>query len=206
MDFLGELALDSGPAGLDNQYGIGELRMGEPVSYFSDIDNSTFKNDIEWLFEEGITGGCSTVPPEFCPSDSITRGQMAAFLKRALVLPDTATDYFSDDDGTTFENDINSLAAAGITNGCKLGPDSYCPGDNVTRAQMASFLVDAFDLPASAVDEFGDDDASVHEPNINALAASGITGGCALENSYCPGNDVTRGQMAAFLKRALTAG
>ncbi len=206
MDFLGDLTLDSGPAGLDNQYGIGELRMGEPVSYFSDIDNSTFKNDIEWLFEEGITGGCSTVPPEFCPSDSITRGQMAAFLKRALVLPDTATDYFSDDDGTTFENDINSLAAAGITNGCKLGPDSYCPGDNVTRAQMASFLVDAFDLPASAVDEFGDDDASVHEPNINALAASGITGGCALENSYCPGNDVTRGQMAAFLKRALTAG
>jgi len=206
MEFLADLTLDRGPAGLDNQYGIGELRMGEPVSYFSDIDNSVFKTDIEWLYDQMITGGCSTVPPEFCPSNPVTRGQMAAFLKRALVLPNTSTDYFSDDDGTTFENDINSLAAAGITNGCKLGPDSYCPGDNVTRAQMASFLVDAFDLPASAVDAFVDDGASVHEPNINALAASGITGGCALANSYCPGNDVTRAQMAAFLKRALTAG
>jgi hypothetical protein len=37
---------------------------------------------------------------------------------------------------------------------------------------------------------------------IEALAASGITGGCGGGN-YCPDNPVTRGQMAAFLSKAL---
>ncbi len=37
---------------------------------------------------------------------------------------------------------------------------------------------------------------------IEALAASGITGGCGSGN-YCPNNPVTRGQMAVFLAKAL---
>ena len=37
---------------------------------------------------------------------------------------------------------------------------------------------------------------------IEALAASGITGGCGA-GSYCPDNPVTRGQMAVFLAKAL---
>jgi hypothetical protein len=37
---------------------------------------------------------------------------------------------------------------------------------------------------------------------IEALAASGITGGCGNGN-YCPDNAVTRGQMAVFLAKAL---
>jgi hypothetical protein len=37
---------------------------------------------------------------------------------------------------------------------------------------------------------------------VEALAASGITGGCG-NNNYCPDNPVTRGQMAVFLSKAL---
>jgi hypothetical protein len=37
---------------------------------------------------------------------------------------------------------------------------------------------------------------------IEALAASGITGGCGAGN-FCPNQNVTRGEMAAFLARAL---
>ncbi len=66
---------------------------------------------------------------------------MAAFLNRALHLPATNTDYFIDDDGTLFENDINRLAAAGITKGCNPPVnDKFCPVDTVTRGQMAAFL------------------------------------------------------------------
>jgi hypothetical protein len=39
---------------------------------------------------------------------------------------------------------IEQLAAEGITSGC--GGGTYCPEDSVTRAQMAVFLVLAFDL------------------------------------------------------------
>ena len=81
---------------------------------FTDVDG--FENEIAWLYREGITGGCTAT--RFCPSDSVTRGQMAAFLNRALGLPSTGIDFFDDDDGTLFERDINRLAAAGITGGC----------------------------------------------------------------------------------------
>ena len=43
---------------------------------------------------------------------------------------------------------------------------------------MATFLVRAFDLPATGTDYFGDDNANKHEANINALARAGITSGC----------------------------
>jgi hypothetical protein len=51
------------------------------------------------------------------------------------------------------------------------------------------------------VDAFGDDDGSIHEADIQALAATGITRGCA-PDLYCPDQSVTRAQMAAFLHRA----
>ncbi|PKN93180.1 MAG: hypothetical protein CVU44_12185, partial [Chloroflexi bacterium HGW-Chloroflexi-6] len=40
---------------------------------------------------------------------------------------------------------IKQLAAEGITGGC--GAGNYCPDRPVTRAQMAVFLVKAFNLP-----------------------------------------------------------
>ncbi len=67
---------------------------------------------------------------------------------------------------------------------------------------MASFLSRAFGLPAATRDYFGDDNDSIHEANINRIAEAGITGGCAPDR-YCPRSNVTRGQMAAFLHRAV---
>jgi hypothetical protein len=163
---------------------------------FTDV--TTFETEITWLYQQGITGGCTAT--KFCPTASVTRGQMAAFLNRALDLPATSTDFFADDEASMFEGDINRLAAAGITGGCAAG--RFCPDAHVTREQMASFLVRALDLPATAVDRFTDDETSIHEGDINRLAAAGITGGCTA-TTFCPRADVTRGQMAAFLYRAL---
>lgn len=57
--------------------------------------------------------------------------------------------------------------------------------------------------PAPATQTFTDV-APGHQffPEIEALAASGITGGCSA-GQYCPDAPLTRGQMAAFLARAL---
>jgi hypothetical protein len=69
---------------------------------------------------------------------------------------------------------------------------------------MASFLVRAYDLRDSPVDMFDDDTGSVHEDDINALGRAGITIGCnpPSNDSFCPSDPVTRGQIAAFLHRA----
>lgn len=171
-----------------------------PTLPFDDIAGSSFVEDILWAYENGVTTGCSSSPPLFCPNSSVKRDQMATFLDRVLDLPETDEDFFTDDDGNFHEDAINRLAAAGITGGC--GTGKYCPSSNVKRDQMASFLVRAFDLPATANDYFTDDEGNAHEANINALRESGITTGCTA-TTYCPASVVTRAQMTAFLHRAV---
>ena len=105
-----------------------------------DWTTSPFVLDIQWLFEQGLTTGCGV--DLFCPAAPVTREQMASFLVRALGLPGTATDYFTDDESSGHEADINALAAAGITRGC--GPSTFCPTRSVTRGEMAAFLHRAF--------------------------------------------------------------
>ncbi len=73
---------------------------------------------------------------------------MAAFIDRALGLPDTTEDFFVDDDGSVFEQHINNLAAAGITRGCNPPDnDEFCPTQPVSRGAMAAFLFRARVLP-----------------------------------------------------------
>ncbi len=167
-----------------------------PEPPFTDIDSSPFADDIAWLYRAGITAGCS--PTKFCPNAVVTRGQMASFLTRALQLPETTTDHFTDDGGSTHELDIDRLAQAGLTSGC--GPTRYCPGSGVTRAQLASFLARILDLSAPTSDHFDDDTGSSHESDINRIARAGLTSGCG-PGRYCPDGLLTRGQMAAFLHR-----
>ena len=168
------------------------------ASQFTDIDTSPFKNDIEWLEKTGITTGCS--PSQFCPMGTVTRGQMAAFLDRALDLDPTNEDFFTDDESSMFEANINRLAAANITKGCT--QTTFCPDATITREQMAAFLDRALDLDSTDQDFFTDDSSSMFEASINRMAAAGITTGCGA-NKFCPLVVVTREQMAAFLHRAL---
>ena len=170
---------------------------------FSDDDGSIFEGDIEWLAAAGITKGCN--PPDntrFCPSGTVTRGQMAAFLVRALALPAATVDRFEDDDDSIFEADINALAASGITAGCSA--TAFCPDASVTRGQMAAFLHRALDgtLPLGTPIDFTDTATGQFVEDIAWLSATGIAAGCR-PDTYCPGNPVTRAQMAAFLHRAL---
>lgn len=117
---------------------------------FSDVPSSHWAaNWIEALQAEGITGGCGG--GRYCPSQPVTRAEMAVFLLRAThgstFIPPTAS-------GTKFTDIpsnhwaaawIEQLAAEGITGGC--GGGKYCPNTPVTRGQMAVFLVETFNLP-----------------------------------------------------------
>ncbi len=99
-----------------------------------------------------------------CPVDPITRGQMAALLRRSLKLPPAPGDSFADDEGSTFEEDINRVAAAGITRGCDAADASrFCPDELVTRGQMAAFINRGFELEPGSKDRFSDDDSSPFE-------------------------------------------
>ena len=172
-----------------------------PGGTFFDDDGNIHEGAIEAIHAAGITRGCGA-DDLYCPASAVTRGQMAAFLRRALDLPTAGGDPFDDDDGTLFETDIAAVAAAGITRGC--GPARFCPDRPVTRGEMAAFLTRALDLPA-ATSRFVDDDGSIFEADVAALAEAGITKGCnpPANDFYCPDAPVLRDQMASFLTRAL---
>ena len=116
-----------------------------------------------------------------------------------MTWPQTADDRFNDDEGSPYEDFINRLAATGITTGC--ASDRFCPGDVVTREQMAAFLVRGYQYPENSTDRFTDDEGSALEDFINRLAAAGVTTGCTADR-FCPDDPVLREQMATFLVRA----
>ena len=106
-----------------------------------------------------------------------------------------------------FHDDILRIATLGITAGCTL--TSYCPGANVSRAEMAVLLLKA-DFGADHVPPPPPPDPIFPDVPADAFAAAwidelailGVTAGCGNGN-YCPDDPVTRGQMAVFLLKTL---
>jgi len=104
---------------------------------------------------------------------------------------------------------IERLYHAGVTTGCiPTSPMRYCPENNVTRAEMAVFLLRAkhtmpYTPPAvGASTGFTDVPISYWAAAwIKQLAAEGITTGCTA-TTFCPDQPVTRAEMAVFLLRS----
>ena len=120
----------------------------EPVATgpFTDVDGVHAEN-VNAIAEAGISLGCDITGTVFCPLDPVRRDQMASFLARALSDLDPSTgDAFTDDEDNIHEDNINIVAANGITLGCDAAGTLYCPDDLVPRDQMASFLGRALGL------------------------------------------------------------
>ena len=104
-----------------------------------------------------------------------------------------------------FHNDILTIATAGITGGCT--STSYCPANDVTRAEMAVFLLKskygADHVPPPPVQIFPDvpDDAFA-AAWIDELATLEITSGCG-GGLYCPDRPISRAEMSVFLLKTL---
>jgi hypothetical protein len=143
--------------------------------------------------------GCE--PGAACEQDQVRRDEMALFLTRAFELPPyDGDDRFGDIEDSDYRNEINAVAAAGLTVGCTV--TEFCPSGFVTRAQMATFIQRAFRIPDATSNHFTDDDGSIHENAINAIFEADIAQGCGGTN-FCPDDIVLRGEMAGYLSRAL---
>ncbi len=209
-----DLALSTGsPATLwAATYGSGVFDFQLPR--FADVSPASgFSAWIDALASAGITAGCATQPPRYCPEASTTRAQMAILLLRSLngpgATPPAATGtMFADVAATSFAAAwIERLAALGLSEGC--GQGNYCPDELVTRAQMATLLLRATHgrgyLPPPPTGAVFQDVPATHPfaSWIEQLAREGITASCGTQPArYCPEDAVTRGQIAVFLVRA----
>jgi len=144
--------------------------------WFTDDNGTTYETEINRLAAAGILRGCDAGNTSLvCPNEPAPRAIVAALFSRALGLTDDGgKDWFTDDNGTTYETEINRLAAAGVVRSCEADTAKFCPTKPIVRGQMAAWLVRAFDVPATTQDYWSDDNGSTFEADINAITAAGI--------------------------------
>ena len=194
-------------------YSIGRIYQLQYTTFADVPATHQFYRYIEGLYNAGITAGCSVSSMLYCPDNPVTRGEMAVFIERSmgnLSPTPTPTGMFIDTpQGDPFTRFIEELYNDGITSGCSASPLRYCPNSLVTRGQMAVFILRALHgrnyIPTPSPSGMFSDlsPADPFTPFIEQLYNEGITSGCSSSPlQYCPGNAVTRGQMAVFLSRA----
>jgi S-layer homology domain len=176
---------------------------------------------VAWLSNTTLTGATYTG----------TFGHSYAFYSIASDLvgneegpkkaPDTTT---SVSETTTQFNDVPSTAAyydaanlmfqTGVTEGCVQSTDPttrlFCPNDNVTREQMAAFIVRAVTGTTTPTNYnpvpcFTDvPTTNPFFPHIQKMEELGITAGCG-GGLFCPTETIPRWEMAMFMVRARLA-
>lgn len=121
-----------------------------PTPSFADVPAASGQYAyIEELYRRQVTAGCGGSPLRYCPSQPVTRGQMAVFLCRAagLSLDSNPTPHFADVPAANPQfRYIETIYREGITAGCGGVPLNFCPDHAVTRGQMAVFLCRAFGI------------------------------------------------------------
>ena len=183
------------------------------IYHFTSFDDVLWthwaKDWIESLYQSGLTGGCSADPLLYCPEDAVTRAEMSVFLLKGMnagtyspPAPDDSHP-FSDINGHWAEGWMEELYDVGLTSGYPDG--TYRPQNQVTRAEMAVFLLRAkhgaeYSPPAASGSAFSDVAGHWAEDWIEQLADEGITGGYP-DGTYRPNSLVTRAEMAVFLVR-----
>lgn len=174
-------------------------------SGFSDVPTSKpYANAVYELAERNIIGGYED--GTFKPDASITRGQAAAIIAklRNFDTKNVKNPEFKDVSQSQWNyGAIAALANAGVING--YGDGRFGPNDSITRAQMASILVKAFDLPSyrysSSENPFTDTKMlGSHQSNINILYKMGITSGTS-PTTFSPNAPISRAQAAVLMTK-----
>ena len=190
--------------GGENRIDCDDLETQTP--FVDVLESSPVAQAIACIYALGITTGTS--PTTYSPANNVNRAQMASFLAR-LYKAVTGTDApiadtpFTDVATTSSAyNDIGRIYGLGITTGTS--PTTYSPANNVTRAQMASFLARLYkattgtDAPIADTPFTDVATTSSAYNDIGRIYGLGITTGTS-PTSYSPGANVTRAQMASFL-------
>ncbi len=117
--------------------GVGSLSSFLPTSTIADNQSCTYQVTVQ--FGNG-TGSCS-------PSLGFYKGRMQWFRQ---IPPAPAVATFTDVPvGSQFFAEVEALVASGVTAGCTAS--QFCPGNALTRLQMAAFLARALGLPKNTI-------------------------------------------------------
>lgn len=167
---------------------------------FSDVTKPEYKTAIDALAEAGILNGYEN--GTFKPENKVTRGEVAKVITLIRHLEEGTKTPFKDvKDGYWSTQYINSLYAAKLVNGYEDG--TFKPEGNVTRAEFAKLVVDAYGLTlTNAATPFTDVKAgNWATPYIQTAYANGLIKGVTA-SKFDPNAAIKRGDLAILLHRA----
>jgi CSLREA domain-containing protein len=194
----------------------------EYVPTFSDVPIShPYWLDIEILYANGLTAGCSVTPLNFCPDQIMDRAQSAVFNLRgnfgvSYTPPLAPWDRFADDwsAGAWAERWAEGMYNAGLTAGCATSPLRYCPWDQTPKVQAAVFGLrlkygNSYVPPAASGTVFADmtDTAYFGTKWSEQAYADGLLPDCGIDigsgkPNFCPNDLVSRGLGADMIVKA----
>jgi hypothetical protein len=213
----GKMAADDEPDGNEGRVTTSDFCANAPESSRFDDLGDEHDEAIRCMEAAGVVSGQTS--DTYAPADALTRAEAASTIAAMIrssnrlerpganlrSLPEAPQARFVDVAPDSPHADaIARLNEAGIIEGYV--DARYEPEGRVSRAQMASIIDRTYKYMTGAAlpsgsDQFSDDDRSVHEDSINAVAEAGIMGGTGLE--FDPNRSVRRGPMATFAARTM---
>ncbi|WP_240374365.1 S-layer homology domain-containing protein [Bacillus piscicola] len=169
---------------------------------FKDVKDSYWAaEEIQFITQQNIASGYDD--QTFRPNDEVTRGQTAKMLSLALDLNTANVTNPNFNDVTRnypFYPYIAAVAAEGIMNG---DGETFRPGEELSRAEMAAVLSRAFHFKGDSDVSFSDvSEGYWAYPAIRRLVENGITSGYS-DGRFGPGDSTTRAHFSVFLARCL---
>lgn len=186
------------------------VALGDRYSPFTDIGHHWARESILSLSRDRILTG--KAPGYFGVNDLVTRDELAAVIVRTLAVTnqerpnvETTFNYTDINTGYWAFNDIFQASLKGFLYGYPDG--TFGVGKPVTRGEMAAILVRLFNLEdnSSAPSAFMDLDTPGQQwakQDIVLLEHKNFVAGRG-DGKFAPGDYVTRGEMAAFISKAL---
>lgn len=174
---------------------------------FTDVSAGAWYADaVKYAVDNGLFSGTSATT--FSPSKSMTRGMLVTVLWRMEGTPEPASQAGFKDvaSGAYYDKAVSWAAANGIVSG--LSADSFGPGRDITREQLAAILMRYAKFKGADVAASGDisafrDSGSVASYATDAVkwaVGNGYIGGVT-SDTIAPKAGATRAQVAAILMR-----
>ena len=170
---------------------------------FSDVPtNHGFYTEIMYLVNKGVISQTGA----FGVDQKVSREEVAVMVSKAVGLSGGKTKTpFKDVPSTSASSGyIKSAVDAGVLSGFTDG--TFRPKQIVNRGEMAIFLAKAFKLTTESTTKFKDMSSSMASySSVKKIVQAKITTGYS-DSTFRPTQTLTRGQISAFLARAMGAG
>lgn len=171
---------------------------------FKDVQSAN-STDIQYLANRLVVNGIGA--DKFGPQQTLTRGQFAVMVNRALNFEAAKKTSFTDIQGGWYEKDIQALYEKGIVQG--VSNTSFNPNGHLTREQVAVMMtriLNYIEYPTAHLKTgaaFTDHQQISSYAKDSALILKNLNIMSGVNNTFAPQQPLTRSEMAKILKRTL---